>query len=316
MKLTDDVVRSMAMGKVFKDNSNKINSIDFYHDGELMVSSSDDESVHVYNTNSGEMQKVVLSKKYGVDQIRFTHAKDAVICASKNGWDESLRYLSLYDNRYLRYFKGHRDRVVSLAMCPINDMFLSGSLDDTIRLWDLRTSACQGLLRRKGRPTVAFDPQGMVFAVASAINTVKLFDIRSYDKGPFATFVVHNNPVEWTGMKFSPDGKYLLLSTNESLIFLIDSFSGAKVQQYQSFANDSGSSIEASFSPEAQYVISGSEDGKVHVWNTLSGEEVSVWKGHAGPVGVVQWNPKTMMVASGCSAMVFWIPFSHDNDAA
>lgn len=110
MKLTNDVARSMAIGKVFKDNANKINSIDFYHDGELMVSASDDESVHVYNTVSGEMQKVVLSKKYGVDQIRFTHAKDAVICASKNGWDESLRYLSLYDNRYLRYYKGHRDR--------------------------------------------------------------------------------------------------------------------------------------------------------------------------------------------------------------
>jgi len=305
-------VHSMAMGKVFKDNASKINSIDFYHDGELLVSSSDDESVHVYNTGSGEMQKVVLSKKYGVDQIRFTHAKDAVICASKNGWDESLRYLSLYDNRYLRYFKGHRDRVVSLAMCPINDMFLSGALDDTIRLWDLRTSACQGLLRRKGHPTVAFDPQGMVFAIASAVNTVKLFDIRSYDKGPFATFVVHNSPVEWTGMKFSPDGKYLLLSTTENIIFLIDSFSGAKVQQYQSFTNDSGSAIEASFSPDAQYVMSGSEDGKIHVWNTLSGEEVSVWKGHSGPVGVAQWNPKTMMVASGCSAMVFWIPCNQD----
>ena len=90
------------------------------------------------------MQKVILSKKYGVDLVRFTHTNNAVICASKNGWDgmcnkkgkegdaekyrrrrrsetkterrinifylESLRYLSLYDNRYLRYFKGHRDR--------------------------------------------------------------------------------------------------------------------------------------------------------------------------------------------------------------
>ncbi len=31
-----------------------------------------------------------------------------------SGWIESLRYLSLYDNRYLRYFKGHRDRSVPL----------------------------------------------------------------------------------------------------------------------------------------------------------------------------------------------------------
>lgn len=34
-------------------------------------------------------------------------------------------------------------RVVSLCMSPINDSFMSGSLDHTIRLWDLRTNSCQ-----------------------------------------------------------------------------------------------------------------------------------------------------------------------------
>lgn len=78
MKLTDDIVKSMAMAKVFKDNvsvvfffevsfshyflqTNKINSIDFFNDGELMVSAGDDESVHVYNTNSGEYVFILIS---------------------------------------------------------------------------------------------------------------------------------------------------------------------------------------------------------------------------------------------------------------
>lgn len=34
-------------------------------------------------------------------------------------------------------------RVVSLAMSPVDDMFLSGSLDGTVRLWDLRVNPCQ-----------------------------------------------------------------------------------------------------------------------------------------------------------------------------
>ncbi|CAF1861023.1 unnamed protein product [Brassica oleracea var. botrytis] len=50
----------------------------------------------------------------------------------------------MYDNRILRYFKGHKDRVVSLCMSPINDSFMSGSLDGSVRLWDLRVNACQG----------------------------------------------------------------------------------------------------------------------------------------------------------------------------
>lgn len=31
--------------------------------------------------------RVIYSKKYGVDLIRFTHSEDTVICASKNQWD-------------------------------------------------------------------------------------------------------------------------------------------------------------------------------------------------------------------------------------
>eukprot|EP01118_Nematostelium_gracile_P020535 TRINITY_DN9983_c0_g1_i1.p1 TRINITY_DN9983_c0_g1~~TRINITY_DN9983_c0_g1_i1.p1 ORF type:complete len:354 (-),score=88.68 TRINITY_DN9983_c0_g1_i1:5-961(-) len=306
LRLNSQMLDSMAMAKVFKEPNNpaRINSLDFYKDGELLITSSDDESMALYSCTEGKRTRMIYSKKYGVDLVRFTHHPNTVICASKNEWDESLRYLSLHDNKYLRYFKGHRDKVVSLAMSPKDDMFISGSLDNTIRLWDLNTNSCQGLLRRKGRPCVSFDPAGLIFAVATAINVVKLYDLRSFDKGPFSTFLLDKvNPIEWSGLKFSNDGKYILLSTTNGQIFLIDSFTGEHKQTYYGGPRTMN---EASFSPDGQFVLGGCDDGSIHVWEAMSGREVAVWKGHAGPVGVVQFNPKLLMVASGCSSLVFW----------
>lgn len=90
--------------------------------------------------------------------IRFTHDKNAVVYASKNDWDESLRHLDFSKGAvYKQYFKGifcfiwsiakgHRDRVVSLSMAPKSDFFLSSSLDNTIRLWDIKSPSCQVVL--------------------------------------------------------------------------------------------------------------------------------------------------------------------------
>ena len=73
-------------------------------------------------------------------------------------------------------------RVVALMMCPINDMFLSGSLDRTIRLWDLRSPNCQGLMHLNGRPVASFDPEGLIFAAGIDSRQLKLYDLRTFDK--------------------------------------------------------------------------------------------------------------------------------------
>jgi COMPASS component SWD2 len=57
-------------------------------------------------------------------------------------------------------------------------------------LWDLRTGVCQAMLQAPGVPTAAFDEQGLVFCVGAESGVVKLYDVRQYQSGPFATFTV------------------------------------------------------------------------------------------------------------------------------
>lgn len=340
MKLADQVVRSFRVAKVFRENTDKINAIDFSPSGEHLISCSEDDQIVIYDCDKGTQTRTVNSKKYGVDLIHFTHSTNTAIHSSTKV-DDTIRYLSLHDNKYIRYFPGHTKKVISLCISPIEDSFLSGSLDKTLRLWDLRSPNCQGVMHLSGRPVAAFDPEGLIFAAGVNSESIKLYDLRSFDKGPFVTFKLNQEKeCDWTGLKFSRDGKTILVSTNGSIIRLVDAFHGTPLQTftgnlifilivifcskpkfyfYTDFffvghSNSKGIAIESSYSPDSQFIFSGSTDGRVHVWNADSGFKVCVLNGdHPGPIQCVQFNPKYMMLASACTNMAFWLPTSDDS---
>ena len=43
-------------------------------------------------------------------------------------------------------------------------------------------------MKLAGRPVAAFDPDGLIFAAGINSESVKLYDLRSFDKGPFSSF--------------------------------------------------------------------------------------------------------------------------------
>lgn len=231
-KLVDQVVRSFRVAKIFRENTDKINAIDFSPTGEHLISCSEDDQIVIYDCDKGTQTRTVNSKKYGVDLIHFTHNTNTAIHSSTKV-DDTIRYLSLHDNKYIRYFPGHSKKVISLCISPVEDTFLSGALDKTLRLWDLRSPNCQGVMHLSGRPVAAFDPEGLIFAAGVNSESIKLYDLRSFDKGPFVTFKLNQEKdCEWTGLKFSRDGKTILVSTNGSIIRLVDAFHGTPLQTF------------------------------------------------------------------------------------
>ncbi|XP_027102166.2 protein ANTHESIS POMOTING FACTOR 1 [Coffea eugenioides] len=308
-ELNDDTVRSMAVAAVFSDFGGKISSLDFHRTSDLLVTASEDDSVRLYDIANGKLLKTTYHKKHGAESICFTHHSNSVICSSRYNLDsrESLRYLSMYDNRCLRYFKGHEKRVVSLCMSPINDSFMSGSLDHTVRIWDLRVNACQGILRLRGRPTVAYDQQGLVFAVSMEGGAIKLFDSRSYDKGPFDTFLVGGDTAEVCDIKFSNDGKSMLLATKSNNIYVLDAYGGEKRCGF-SLDPSPNTAIEATFTPDGQYLVSGSGDGTLHAWSIRTRNKVACWDNYIGVASCLKWAPRRVMFAAASSVLTFWIP--------
>ncbi|KAM1529118.1 hypothetical protein ACFX1Z_018367 [Malus domestica] len=259
----------MEVGLAFRDYSGRISSLDFHKAYSYVVTARDDESIRLYDVSSATCLKTINSKKYGVGLVCFTSHPTTVIYSSKNGWDESLRLLSLNDNMYLRYFKGHHDRVFSLSLCSRKDCFISGSLDRTVLLWDQRAEKCQG---------------------------------------PFDMFSVGGDMSDANVVKFSNDGRLMLSTTTGGHIHVLDSFRGTILSTYNVKPVSSNSTLEASFSPEGMFVMSGSGDGSVYAWLVRSGKEVTTWKSTENEPPVIKWAPGNLMFATGSSELSFWIP--------
>ena len=54
MKLTDNVIRAFKPAKIFRDNTDKINHIDYTSNGETLITSSDDDSITLYDCFDGK----------------------------------------------------------------------------------------------------------------------------------------------------------------------------------------------------------------------------------------------------------------------
>ena len=320
-----------------------ITSLDFDDPGELLLAATDDETIQIYNCKEGKHVKTLFSKKYGVHLARFTHHSQSVLYSSTKV-DDTIRYLSTHDNQFIRYFKGHTAPVTSLVLSPASDTFLSCSMDNTVKLWSLSTPNPTGTLLLNQPYLSAFDPSGSVLAIASpGTSSILMYDVRNYDKAPFATFdmLPHEETYmpgsagrDWTSLEFANDGKSMLLATASAGHFLLDAFSG----DLKAFcARKTGSTGrlapgirsngdkggvqgqgDVCFSPDGRYLIGGAGQENLYVWDAQAAErETTPSTRTVGPThelecksraAIVAFNPRLHLCASADKEVVFWVP--------
>ncbi|OQR81900.1 hypothetical protein THRCLA_11303 [Thraustotheca clavata] len=331
LSFTEAVVRSYSIARVFPgDEDALMTAIDFHRSGNVCVTARSDGTINAINCISGTSFKSILTKKYGVELLRTTHHPDCLIWSSQNDSnDHSIRYHSLFDNKFLRFFSGHTAKVTSLMMHPTADEFLTTSLDGTFRIWDIRSPESRGELKcgEAGRTLcAAYDTDGLVFGVYTGDGIVRMYDARNFTDGPFAKFPLNDETItvalrpilqqrKFSGkldvlsLNFSPDQQHLLLSTNAGLLIQLDAFEGKLKRIFASHPNANGTKLGVSYSPDGKFIACGADDGSICMYDANSGAMVGTpLKGHVGQVFDLQWNPQRHLLGSVHANTLFWQP--------
>jgi WD40 repeat protein len=122
--------------------------------------------------------------------------------------------------------EGHKGSVVAATFSPDGARVLTGSVDNTARLWDAVTGKALATLggHTLAVIAVAFSPDGARVLTGSIGNTARLWDAST--GRTLATLKGHTDRV--TAVAFSPDGARALTGADDNTVRLWPLFSSAQ----------------------------------------------------------------------------------------
>ncbi|PSN16635.1 hypothetical protein C7271_20120 [filamentous cyanobacterium CCP5] len=189
----------------------------------------------------------------------------AIKLTSRSRWLKNGRILvcQLYfqGNPIGEPFLGHTDIVWSVSFSPDGQKILSGSQDNTLRVWDVQgNSTCEPFLGHTASVlSVAFSPKDQTIVSGSGDRTLRLWDLQGNTIGK--PFLGHTDTVY--SVTFSPDGQTIISGSGDRTLRQWD-LQGNPIGE--PFLGHQARVFSVAVSPDGQTLFSGDSDGNLRLW--------------------------------------------------
>lgn len=163
-------VWELATGRVLatlEGHTGRVTAVAVTPDGTRVVSGSEDSTVKVWTLETG--------------QLETTLAGQAASVTTVGALSPRLPHMLFNIQRGGPELQGHIGAVTTVAVTPDGMRVVSGSVDRTVKVWDLATGQPEATLRGHTRwvTAVAVTPDGMRLVSGSVDRTLKVWDLAS-----------------------------------------------------------------------------------------------------------------------------------------
>ena len=197
-------------------------------------------------------------------------------------------------DKFSRSFPGHSGAVNACAIGPDGLWLISGSSDNTLKIWDAQTGAERLTLSGHASSVraCAISPDGCQLVSGSDDNTLKVWDAQRGIE--LLTLKGHVSYV--AACAFSPDGRLLASGSNDNTLKVWDAKNGKEIVTLR---GHSRGVYACAFSPDGQWVVSGAADKTLKIWDVQNGRTVRTLTGHIRPVKACAFSPNGQLLVSG-----------------
>ena len=118
--------------KTLEGHSDYVTSVCWSTDGKYLASGSSDNTLIIWDANSGQKLKTLEGHSYSVSSVSWS--PDGRYFASESA-DESIIIWDTESGQRLKTLKGHSSGVLSVSWSPDGKYLASGSGDKTVKIW-------------------------------------------------------------------------------------------------------------------------------------------------------------------------------------